>query len=166
MVYVFLDASALAKRYVQEPGSEHLDSLFELLADERLAVLSPGVAEVVPVLVRKRNARVIQPDAFLDAMRVLRKEVLDEAKVAKLDADLSTVADSLTLIDAHALNATDAAILQVSRNLASELREAGDDQLLATSDVRLERAAKAEGLSTFNPETQSGENLKLALSAA
>jgi hypothetical protein len=39
-------------------------------------------------------------------------------------------------------------------DLAAPYRASGDDLVLFSSDQRLLRAAQAEGLLTFNPETQ------------
>ena len=107
--------------------------------------------------------RKLKPELFADALKALRFEVLVEPRVAKLDADLPTIADSLRLIEIYSLNATDAAILQVALDLAAELQPAADDLLLVTSDQRLLRAANAEGLKTFNPEIQSQSDLQAAL---
>ncbi len=39
--------------------------------------------------------------------------------------------------------------------IARKLRTSGDDLVLVASDQRLLRAARSEGLVTFNPETQN-----------
>jgi hypothetical protein len=54
----------------------------------------------------------------------------------------------------HSLNANDAVVLRVSLDVGQHLRSGGDDLVVVASDRRLLRAAQAEGLSTFNPETQ------------
>jgi len=56
MVFFCLDGSALAKRYVPEPGSPLLDFLLDHIAEHRIYILNVGMAEVVSVLVRKRNS--------------------------------------------------------------------------------------------------------------
>jgi len=59
-VYSFyLDASALAKRYVPEAGSPLLDQIFDSVHGTRMFLLNVSVGEVVSILVRKRNAGVI-----------------------------------------------------------------------------------------------------------
>ena len=64
------------------------------------------------------------------------------------------VTTSFPLIVAHSINSTDALILKSALAIARKLRRAGDDLVLVASDQRLLRAAQAEGLTTFNPETQ------------
>jgi hypothetical protein len=63
------------------------------------------------------------------------------------------VTTSFPLIVAHALNSTDAVLLKSALAIARRLRAAGDDLVLVASDQRLLRAALAEGLTGFDPET-------------
>jgi hypothetical protein len=65
MTFFFLDGSALAKRYVAETGSPLLDHLFDQVAAERLAVLNIGFAEVVSILVRRKNAGPLAPAGLI-----------------------------------------------------------------------------------------------------
>jgi hypothetical protein len=111
-----------------------------------------GVSEVLSIFVRKKNARLITPEAFAQALVDFRSEVI-EADAFKL----ISVADTLVfashpLIEKHALNATDALILRSTLNMATVLRPAGNDIVLVTSDHRLLRAAQVERLQTLNPE--------------
>jgi hypothetical protein len=55
---------------------------------------------------------------------------------------------------AHSINSTDALILKSALAIARRLRAAGDELVLVASDQRLLRAAQAEGLAIFDPETQ------------
>ena len=64
------------------------------------------------------------------------------------------VSASFPLIVAHSLNSTDALILKSALAIARRLRRAGDKLVLVASDQRLLRAAQAEGLSAFDPESQ------------
>jgi predicted nucleic acid-binding protein len=69
------------------------------------------------------------------------------------------VTDSWELIEKHSINSTDALILKCALDKAVALRNVGDDLVLVSSDARLVRAAKAEGLPTFNPETDDQQTL-------
>jgi hypothetical protein len=73
------------------------------------------------------------------------------------------VTDALFLIEVHSINGTDAIILRLALNLAARLHGAGQDLVLVASDQRLLRAAQAEGLLTFNPETQNQVDLDALL---
>jgi hypothetical protein len=61
----------------------------------------------------------------------------------------------------HSVNATDAIVLHAALGLAQHQRSRGDDLVLVASDQRLLRAAQAEGLRTFDPETQDQATLAL-----
>jgi hypothetical protein len=69
----------------------------------------------------------------------------------------------LPLIVAHSINSNDAVTLKSAVAIARRLRRAGDDLVLVASDQRLLRAAHAEGLSTFNPESQDQAALAVFL---
>jgi hypothetical protein len=62
-----------------------------------------------------------------------------------------------------AINATDAVLLRLAIDLAARLRVDGDDLVLVASDKRLQRAAQAEGLLAFDPETQTETELGVLL---
>ncbi len=161
-VFLF-DGSALVKRYFPEPGKMLVDRLFTTVTRDRFLCLMLGGAEVAAALVRKRNGGLISSASFAVAMADLRTEVLDAADFTKPPADNSTINASIPLIDKHAINATDSVVLYVARQLAAQLRVAGDDLVLVASDHRLLRAAQVEGLLTFDPETQTQAELDLLI---
>jgi predicted nucleic acid-binding protein len=150
----FLDGSALAKRYVPEIGSALMDVLLDTVPEQRLYLLNLGYAEVASVLVRKKNAGRISAAVFTQALLNLEREVIRSLGKHLLAFDNSVASDALALIVKHATNATDAVVLRLALDIAQLLRAGGDDLVLVASDQRLLRAAQAEGLVTFNPESQ------------
>jgi predicted nucleic acid-binding protein len=150
---LFLDASALVKRFVPETGTPVMNHLFATVTPERLMMLALGTAEIVSVLVRKRNDGRIDQAVFSQAMLSFGTEVVSSSELKKLDMDSALIAASIPLIDAHALNSTDAIVLRSALDVGAVLRTGGDDLVLVASDQRLLRAATAEGLTTLNPET-------------
>ena len=163
MRFFYMDASALAKRYAQEIGTPLIDRLFDGVSAVRLYMLNLGVAEVISLLVRKKNAGQLAVPAFNQALLELGREIRSSNQVRKLTADNTIVTAALPLIELHSINATDAVILSSAVDLFADLRKLGDDLTLVASDQRLLRAAQAEGLSTFNPETQSQADLEALL---
>src|SRR5262249_7930367 len=147
------DASALAKRYAPEPGTPLVNHLFARVPLDRMTLLNVGMAEVVSVLVRKRNAGGISHPAFSQALVDIGVEIMRSPVVGKVVADDAVVTAALPLLEKHALNATDSLVLRSALDLAAHLRSGGDDVVLVSSDQRLLRAAQAEGLLTFDPET-------------
>src|SRR4051794_37254974 len=107
MNFFLLDASALAKRYTREVGSAHIDRLFDAVSHDRLICLMLGVAEVVSVLVRRRNGGVIPAAAYAQGVLNLSAEVVNAEAFRTLEADNHLIAAAMPSIDLHALNATD-----------------------------------------------------------
>jgi hypothetical protein len=154
MTSFFLDGSALAKRYVAEQGTPLIDHLFARVAPSRLMVLNVSFAEVVSILVRRRNAGLLSVATFAQALLHLGAEIVHATALRKIEPTNPLVAAALTHIQVHSINATDAIALHAALGIAAAVRSQGDDLVLIASDQRLLRAAQAEGLSTFNPETQ------------
>jgi uncharacterized protein len=154
-----LDASALVKRYAPERGSAAVDHLFARAGPQRLACLMLGAAETLAGLVRKRNSGALSPAVFSAALARLKVEVFQAAAFSKLSADNALIERALPLLERYAINSKDGIVLQAALEGAPPLRTTGDDLVIVASDQRLLKAAQAEGLITFNPETQSQADL-------
>jgi hypothetical protein len=124
------------------------------VSDERLHLLNVGMGEVVSILIRKRNARVISQAYFGQALLDFDNETVGATEIRKEPVTRRLVTSSFPLIVAHSINSTDALTLKSALAVARSLRRAGDDLVLVASDQRLLRAAQAEGVVTVNPETQ------------
>ena len=155
MTYSFyMDARALVKRYVPETGSALLDAILDHVPGDRIYVLNVGAGEVVSILVRKRNAGAISAAYFAQALLDFESEIVRSADISKLPVTNRLATSSFSLIVAHSLNSTDAVILRSALAIARKLRAGGGDLVVVAADQRLLRPARAEGLSTFNPERQ------------
>jgi hypothetical protein len=161
--FCYLDASALAKRYAPEPGTPLVNYLFHRVPLDRMYVFNVGIGEVMSMLVRKRNGGLLAAAAFNQAVIDFGVEIVNQASVRKVMADNALVNASLPLIQAHAVNATDALILRSAMDLAVALRATGHDLLLVASDLRLLTASQAEGLAAFNPERETQTDLDALL---
>lgn len=132
--YFYLDASALAKRYAPEPGAAVIHHLFSQLTPSRMVVLNVGIAEVASILTRKRNARLITPATFDQALLDFRAEIINQQQLRKVVPTTALVVTALPLITRHSINATNAILLRSASDLAVYLRSGGDDLVLAASD--------------------------------
>lgn len=151
------DASALAKRYSVEAGSDVVDEIFERLPEDRVVCSVIGVAEVVSILVRKKNDGRIDPSYFHQAMLNFRADFI-ESPHRLLPLDGAVILDSLSLIHRHSINATDAALLRSALNTQAEM--AGESSFFfIASDRRLVRAARHEGFTVFDPENHTIDDL-------
>lgn len=160
MNYFYWDASALAKIVIVEVGSDLVNHLFASASVERMMALYLGVGEVWSVLVRRRNTGVLSERALRNGASRLGTDVVDAADFQLHTATDALVRASFDLIELYSINATDALVLRSALEAASELRSEGDDLVLIASDLRLLQAGRTEGLSIFNPETDSLQQLR------
>ena len=160
MYYFYFDASALAKRYTDEVGSDKIDLLFDNVPLARLSCLTLGAIEVFWICVRKRNDGRLTSHQFERSVTHLRHEVINNQSGFKtLSVPDSLVWSSIDLIETHSLNSVDAMVLRSALDITTELRSNGNVLVLVASDQRLLQAAHAEGLQIFNPEVDSQQIL-------
>lgn len=159
----YLDASVLIKRYTNEVGTPLVNYLFSQVPRKGMMCLTLGTLEVISIFVRKANAGQLVLPAFNQAVADFRHEVMDDAEFGKVATPDNLVYAAASLIPKHSINATDAVILRSALDIASQLRTAGDDLVLVSSDQRLVKAAQEEGLATFDPETQTQTDLDALL---
>jgi predicted nucleic acid-binding protein len=129
---LYLDASALVKRYVAEEGSEALIGAMDRA--DGWAICRVGYVE---------TARAVRLAAGKPAVRRFEAD-WPSFEVVEVDASLAEQAAELTFTDE--LRSLDAL------HLASALLLASSELTLATWDVRLHCAAQRQGLSVFPAE--------------
>ena len=160
MYYFYFDASALVKRYTRESGSDKMLFLFRNVPLAHLSCLTIGAMEVFWICVRKRNDGRITSHQFERAVTHLRHEVINsQSDFQTISTPDSVIWDVMRLIETHSLNSVDAIVLCSALEIAAELRDTENTLVLVASDQRLIRAARAEGLQTFNPEVDSQQIL-------
>lgn len=127
---LYLDASALVKRYVDEEDSDVV--LEAMSGEDTWSMCRTGFVETMRAV-----ARVGGPE---EAERA-RRDWMAGCDVVELDRDLAEQAARVAL--ASGLRAMDAI------HLASALRLSVEGIVFATWDARLHRAARAHGLPTL-----------------
>jgi predicted nucleic acid-binding protein len=164
LVWVFFDASALAKRYAPEIGSDFINELFLQFPCEQMTVSMIGVSEIVAVLVRKHNDGRLPSELFASALLELNDEIIDNEVLSLTTVDDQLIFSSQQLIVQHNINATDAIILQSCLDLQQRLPE--EDQLvLLSSDKRLLRAAQNNNVSVLDPEVANFSELQVLMNS-
>src|SRR5262249_20645252 len=98
MHFFHLDASALAKRYTWEQGTPLVHPLFGRAWPDRLHALNLTFAEVVSILVRKRNRGRLSPALYSHGLTELTTEIIAAPAVRKVDATYGLVTTALPLI--------------------------------------------------------------------
>ena len=159
MIYFWLDANAIAKRYVVEKGSPLINYFFTRVSAERMICLFDSMDETRFVIVKKKNRAEITLLEFNQVIQKFEAEVINSTQMVQVEATSNQKIAARKLIDDYSINSTDAYILQCALDKANELRSVGDDLILISSDKRLLNAARNEGLLTFNPETGGQSSL-------
>lgn len=162
MPTLFWDASGLAKYYTEEIGSITAEALVAHASVPRLTTTLWGYSETFSLLTRRRNDGRLSKRLFADAVSRLRSDIL----VLPL-CDLISVTDadilySITYIQRHNINATDAALLATLLRYA---QVTGETCALVAADGRFCRAASAEGLAVINPEAMPAVDVSAFLAA-
>ena len=150
MLVLFWDASALAKRYAREFGSDVANFLFEQRPPLTMASTPWGYVETFSILRRRLNSNAINITSFEAAVSSLQAEVFQNDAFALLTISDEDIFESIEMIRKHNLNSTDSAILTVV--LATNNSPDAPVIIVVASDKRLLRAAELEGLRTLNPE--------------
>jgi len=140
---IYIDSSALVKRYVAEPGSESID---RLLAEHPYAATSRlAYPEILSALNRKRILGEFSSRVFGDLLKAFES---DWGKLFVLELDDSLLPTIRQTIRKHSIRGADAVHLASAMWLRSTLKE---DVIFACSDRKLLDAARGERLVAFEP---------------
>jgi hypothetical protein len=163
MNFFLLDDRTLLKRYVLDSGTELIDYLFRQVSLDRLACSVLSVAEVFASLVRQRRQGRLTPTLFRGALLHFRTELLPARGLVKWPADHAVVVASLSFLEKHRLNVLDSIQIRAAVEIADIRRAEGHDLIILTAKAGLRRAARKEGIRTFDPEVQSRADLDVLL---
>lgn len=159
MLYVYVDPSALVKRYHQEPGTKLFNKIFVKLQSSKQTALTSvwSIAETIAVLHRVKN----QLDLLEEEWNHILATVIEEIRTFWfLEVTDERVLWSIPYALTHNLNSSDALHLKTVLDVKSAVAGATDRVLLVACDKRLVRAAHIEGISTLNPEEDTEEKVE------
>ncbi len=131
----FFDSSAFAKRYVEEAGSQVVDSLCQEATELALSVLC--VPEIISALNRRVREGLLTDREYTEAKRYLSQDIRDAVIVNLVP---QVVSASTRILESNPVRAADA--LQIACALEWEA------ELFVSSDKRQISAAKKAGLHT------------------
>jgi len=134
-VKTFFDSSAFAKRYVEESGSQTVDSLCQEATEVALSVLC--VPEIISALIRRVREGLLTRREYAEAKQLLSQDIRDAAIVNLVPQVVSTCTK---ILEASSVRAADA--LHVACALEWET------ELFVSADKRQISAAKKAGLHT------------------
>ena len=131
----FLDSSAFAKRYVEEPGSQAVDAL--CMAAAELAVSVVCIPEIISALNRRLRERNLSSRQYEAAKESMSEDIRDVMIVNLTPHVLSTCT---TILEASPVRAMDALHVACAVQWGAEL--------FASADKRQVSAARKAGLRT------------------
>jgi predicted nucleic acid-binding protein len=141
---IFVDTSALVKRYIEEPGSEKVRLLME--EADGIAVSRLAYAETLSALVRRRKAIRVS-DAEFDLLLQYFRADWENFFVVEMNNDTLKFVDAV--IEKHALRGADS----IHLSTALCLRNAAKKGItFIASDAELLAAAHRERFPTINPQ--------------
>ena len=150
----FLDSSALAKRYVSEPGSAWIQAIATSEAHNQIVIARIAWVEVLSALARRQREVSLPSADVLQAIRSFRYDLDTQYQVVEMSRQLVDAAGELVL--GHPLRAYDAVQLASALQIHAALSLAAAAPLVFVSaDDRLITAAQAEGISTDNPNNHA-----------
>ena len=130
---VFLDSSALAKRYLEEPGSDHLEEIVSSASS--LGISRICVAEVISAFCRLRREGKMSPSQYLSAKRTFLADVED---CSVTDVTDQVMARAIELLERWPLRLSDALQVASAAEWAAELFVSADTrQCTAARGYRL-----------------------------
>ena len=142
----FLEATAFAKLFVREPGTDNLIRLMESLEDNRKLISASTPLEVYAALRRRERAGAISQQDAAAALEVLR---LEAARTVQEPLNPAVLECARQLLDRTSLRWPDA--VQLAAALVAREMFHGTDIIFVSASTHLLEAARAEGLQVINP---------------
>ena len=130
---VFFDSSALAKRYIEENGSDQVQAI--LSSASTLAVSVICVPEIVSALCRRRRERKLSNEEYRNARGSVLSDI-DDATVIGLTEEV--IAQAVALLEQFPLRSADALHIACASASSTDLFVSADDDQCT--------AARAHGL--------------------
>jgi predicted nucleic acid-binding protein len=161
--FYFLEATAFAKLFVRESGTDALIQLLEPIEDNRKLISAVTPLEVHAAIRRGERSGHIAPAAAAAALEMLRQE---SARMVQQPLNPGVLEVAQQLLDRTTLRWPEA--LQLGSLLAARDMFPGTDITLVTTSAPLLEAAKTEGLETIDPaqlpavESEPGKEAEVA----
>lgn len=145
----FLEATAFAKLFVREVGTEALIRLLESIEDNRKLIAASTPLEVYAAIRRRERSGAISKEDAAAALEILR---LEAARTVQEPLNPAVLECARQLLDRTTLRWPDA--LQLGAALVARDMFQGTAIIFVSSSKTLLDAARVEGLETINPETE------------
>lgn len=142
----FLDSTAFAKLFVQEPGTEVLIQLMESTEDNRKLISAGTPLDVYAALRRRERTGSINHEDGEAARNILRVEA---ARMVQQPLNPAVLEAARQALDHYELRSTEA--LQFGAAIVAREMFQGMEIVFVSSDARLLEIAGESGFEIFNP---------------
>jgi uncharacterized protein len=159
--FFFLEATAFAKLFVREPGTDALIRLMETVEDNRKLISAATPLEVYAAIRRRERAGHIATEAAVSAFESLRVEA---ARMVQQPLNPGVIEAARQLLDRTTLRWPEA--LQLGAALAARDMFPGTRITFVSASPALLEAARAEGLDAIDPAKLPAPETALETEAA
>ncbi len=143
----FLESTAFAKLFVQEPGTNALIRLMETVEDNRKLIAASAPLEVYAAIRKRERAGSI---SSADAAAVLEILRIEAARMVQEPLNPAVLEAARQLLDRTRLRWTEA--LQLGAALVAREMFRGTEIIFVSSSPMLLETAKSEGFQALDPE--------------
>lgn len=146
MSFYFLEATAFAKLFVREAGTDALIQLMETAEDNRKLISAATPLEVYAAIRRRERSGQIAPESAASALELLR---LEAARMVQQPLNPGVLEAARQLVDRTQLRWPEALQLGAARTARDMFP--GTEIVFVSASVALLDAAKAEGFPIIDP---------------
>ena len=151
---VYLDSSAIVKRYIKEAGTEIMDLVFGYAEDGHIKLFFSiwNIGEVLGIFDRYRRRKVINEDEFKEVIGRFTKEFTKLAELQYLDVvplHTNVITDAMGIILEYHVYEADAIQIVSSRH--------SNCKLFLTADWKLAEVARSVGINALDVEKEGGK---------
>jgi uncharacterized protein len=143
----FLESTAFAKLFVQEPGTDVMIRLMESLEDNRKLIAACAPLEVYAAIRKRERAGDITSADAAGAFEILR---IEAARMVQEPLNPAVLEAARQLLDRSKLRWTDA--LQLGAAMVAREMFRGTEIIFVSASQPLLEAAKADGFQALDPE--------------
>ncbi len=149
MANIFVDTSALAKRYTNEVGSQWIRTTLRSTSENLVIISELALVELFSVLARREHDGDIKASSTARLRNIFLAHVRDEYSPIRIDGVLIARAqDLVTKHVALGLRSLDAIQLACAQRAQTALQQ---PVIFISADAKLLNAAAAEGFTTDDP---------------
>jgi uncharacterized protein len=142
----FLESTAFAKLFVQEPGTDALIRLMEAVEDNRKLIAACAPLEVYAAIRRRERAGEVSQEDAASALEILRQE---SARMVQEPLNPAVLEAARQLLDRTGLRWPDT--LQLGAAIVARDMFQSTEIIFISASAPLRDAAKAEGFRTLDP---------------